>query len=130
MLAAHLLSPQPEKKVVDLCAAPGGKTSHIAQLMGNTGQIVAADISQDRVRSVEENCQRLGITNVLPRIANSANDSLEFVRDADYVLIDAPCSGFGTLRRHPDIRWKKSPNQINELAQLQLNLLANRGAQD
>lgn len=125
MLAAHLLSPQPEKKVVDLCAAPGGKTSHIAQLMGNTGQIVAADNSQDRVRSVEENCQRLGITNVLLRIANSANDSLEFVRDADYVLIDAPCSGFGTFRRHPDIRWKKSPNQINELAQLQLNLLEN-----
>ena len=125
MLAAHLLSPQPEKKVVDLCAAPGGKTTHIAQLMGNTGQIVAADISQDRVRSVEENCRRLGMTNVLPRIANSANDSLEFVRDADYVLIDAPCSGFGTLRRHPDIRWKKSPNQINELAQLQLNLLEN-----
>lgn len=125
MLVAHLLSPEPEKKVVDLCAAPGGKTSHIAQLMGNTGQIVAVDVSQDRVRRVEENCQRLGITNVLVQTANAANDSLEFVKDADCVLIDAPCSGFGTLRRHPDIRWKKSPRQINELAQLQISLLQN-----
>lgn len=125
MLVAHLLNPQPEKKVVDLCAAPGGKTSHIAQLMGNTGQIVAVDVSQDRVRRIEENCQRLGITNILPQVANSVNDSLEFVKYADFVLIDAPCSGFGTLRRHPDIRWNKSPEQINELAQLQLNLLQN-----
>ncbi len=125
MLVAHLLCPQPGKKVVDLCAAPGGKTSHIAQLMENDGQIIAVDVSQNRVRRVEENCQRLGITTVQVQVADAANAQLDFLKDADYLLIDVPCSGFGALRRHPDIRWNKTPEQINELAQLQFNLLQN-----
>jgi 16S rRNA (cytosine967-C5)-methyltransferase len=125
MLVAHLLRPQPGKSVVDLCAAPGGKTSHIAQLMGNTGQIIAVDVSQNRVRRVEENCQRLGITTVQVQVADAANSPLDFLKDVDYLLVDAPCSGLGALRRHPDIRWNKTPEQIKELAQLQFNLLQN-----
>lgn len=125
MLAAHLLRPQPGKRVVDLCAAPGGKTSHVAQLMGNTGQIIAVDVSQDRIRRVEENCRRLGITTVQIQVADAANASLEFVKDADYVLIDAPCTGFGVLRRRPDVRWNKTPKQLEELAQLQFRILQN-----
>ena len=125
MLAAYLLRPQPGKKVLDFCAAPGGKTSHIAQLMGNTGQIIAVDVSQDRVRRIAENCQRLGISTVQVHVADAANASLDFAKDADYVLVDVPCSGFGVLRRRPDVRWNKTPNQLDELAQLQFKILQN-----
>lgn len=113
------------QKVVDLCAAPGGKTTHIAQLMGNSGKIIAVDISQDKIQRIEENCCRLGVTTIQTRTADVAIASLDILEGADAVLIDAPCSGLGTLRRHPDIRWKKSSEQIDELAQLQLQILEN-----
>ena len=125
MLAGHLLRPQAGERVVDLCAAPGGKTTHIAQLMRNVGEIIALDRSQGKLRRITENCQRLGVTNVQTRIADAASDALNFIEAADRVLIDAPCSGLGTLRRHPDIRWRKKPEQINALAQLQLRILQN-----
>ncbi|MBI1930162.1 16S rRNA (cytosine(967)-C(5))-methyltransferase RsmB [Candidatus Poribacteria bacterium] len=125
MLVAHLLRPQRGEKVVDLCAAPGGKTTHIAQLMGNSSEIIAIAPSQDKVQRIEENCRRLGVTTIQTRTADVAIATLDILEDAGAVLIDAPCSGLGTLRRHPDIRWKKSPEQIDELAQLQLQILKN-----
>jgi 16S rRNA (cytosine967-C5)-methyltransferase len=125
MLVGYLLRPQAGEKVVDLCAAPGGKTTHIAQLMRNVGEIIALDRSQGKLQRITENCQRLGVTNVQTRIANAAGDALNFIEAADHVLIDAPCSGLGTLRRHPDIRWQKKPEQINALAQLQSRILHN-----
>ena len=129
MLVAHLLRPQTGEKIIDLCAAPGGKTTHIAQLMGNTGEIVAVDRSQGKIRRIAENCQRLSVTNVQTHLADTAVATLDFLQDADTVLIDAPCSGLGTLRRHPDIRWKKRPEQIGELAELQLHMLQNAARQ-
>ena len=124
MLVAHLLQPQPGEKVVDLCAAPGGKTTHIAQLMGNSGEILAVDLAKRKTRRITENCQRLGITNVQTQILTEDNNNLSArFTDADRVLVDVPCSGFGTLRRHPDIRWKKSLVQLDQLATLQLQLL-------
>ena len=126
MLVAHLLQPQPGEKVVDLCAAPGGKTTHIAQLMGNSGEILAVDLAKRKIQRITENCQRLGITNVHTQILTDDKDNLPTrFTDADRVLVDVPCSGFGTLRRHPDVRWKKSPAQIDQLVTLQLQLLTN-----
>ncbi len=128
MLVAHLLQPRPNTKIVDLCAAPGGKTTHIAQLMADTGKLLAVDFSEEKNRLIAENCQRLNVVNVERYNADLKNTSLEFIRDADAVLVDAPCSGLGTLRRHPDIRWNKGSKQIGELTRLQLRILNNAAA--
>lgn len=125
MLVCHLLMSDSPKIVVDLCAAPGGKTTHMACLMRNSGKIVAIDVSENRLLRLRENCMRMGIQNVETRALDAVKSDLSFIRDADSVLIDAPCSGFGTLRRHPDIRWNKTFKQLQSLSQLQYNLLRN-----
>ena len=123
MLVAHLLSPENAEYIVDLCAAPGGKTTHLAHLMGNAGSIVAVDVSAERVTLLEKNCRRVGACNVKTRVLDATKADLSFMKTADAVLIDAPCSGFGTLRRHPDIRWNKTTEQVRALSEIQYNLL-------
>lgn len=125
MLASHLLSPKDARFIVDLCAAPGGKTTHLAHLMGNTGKLIAADVSTERVALLQKNCRRVGVHNVETRVMDATKEDVGFIKTADAVLIDAPCSGFGTLRRHPDIRWNKTFDQIRALSELQYNLLKN-----
>ena len=122
-LVAHLLAPQEKSKIVDLCASPGGKTTHLAQLVGNVTNIVAVDLSKNKTERIQENCQRLGITNIDTQVANAKTDQIEALAAADLILIDAPCSGTGTLRRHPDIRWKRTAKQILNLANLQFEIL-------
>ena len=125
MLISHLLNPQSMDLVVDLCAAPGGKTTHIASLMGNTGNIIACDISENKLEVLQDNCKRLGVQNVEIKKVDVVKDDLSFIDAADAVLIDAPCSGFGTLRRHPNILWNKTPKQLTGLVDLQFSLLTN-----
>jgi len=131
-MVSHLALPeqtcQPQS-VVDLCAAPGGKTTHLAQLMGNKGRVIAMDVSKEKIKLIEQNCQRLGVQNVETVVGSALDSEIDFLSFADVVLVDVPCSGFGTLRRHPDIRWKKKPNQISELANLQLQILCNVACQ-
>lgn len=125
MLATYILDPQPGEVIIDVCAAPGGKTTHIAQLMQNQGKIYAFDISDKKLSRVIENCHRLGIDIVEP-MAFDAREVLErFIEKADRVIADVPCSNLGVLRRHPDIRWNRSPEQITELAELQRVILTN-----
>lgn len=123
MLVPYLLMPESPKLVVDLCAAPGGKTTHIGCIMQNAGKIIAADISEKKLAVLAENCKRIGVQNVEIRTIDATKSSLSFISPADAVLIDAPCSGFGTLRRHPDIRWNKTPDQVRSLSDLQYRLL-------
>lgn len=123
MLVSHILEPKPGELVFDVCAAPGGKTIHIAQLMENSGQILAFDILESKLKLINQNCTRLGISIVKTSIADAAEET--FPSTADRVLIDVPCSGFGTLRRHPDIRWNKSQETIIELSELQLEIINN-----
>jgi 16S rRNA (cytosine967-C5)-methyltransferase len=120
LLAACTLGAQPGETIMDLCAAPGGKTTFIAQLMRNEGKIVACDISEDRLKLVRENCQRLGVTCV-ETILNSqfAVHNSQF----DRILVDAPCSNTGVMRRRVDLRWRISPEEILRLQQTQLDLL-------
>ena len=125
MLVAHLLSPENAECIVDLCAAPGGKTTHLAHLMGNAGKIVAVDVSAEKIALLERNCRRVGARNVETQVMDGTKADLGFIKTADAVLIDAPCSGFGTLRRHPDIRWNKTLKQIHALSEIQYNLLKN-----
>ena len=125
MLVSHLLSPKDAQFIVDLCAAPGGKTTHLAHLMGNTGKLIAADVSTEKVALLQKNCRRVGVHNVETRVMDATKEDVGFIKTADAVLIDAPCSGFGTLRRHPDIRWNKTFDQIRALSEMQYNLLKN-----
>ena len=125
MLVAPLLSPAESEFVVDLCAAPGGKTTHLAHLMRNAGKIVAVDLSEKKIALLQKNCRRVGARNVETRMMDAIKADLSFIETADAVLIDAPCSGFGTLRRHPDIRWNKTSKQIQALSEMQYNLLKN-----
>ncbi|HEV2453415.1 MAG TPA: 16S rRNA (cytosine(967)-C(5))-methyltransferase RsmB [Verrucomicrobiae bacterium] len=120
LAAALELAPRPGETILDLCAAPGGKTTCIAQLMGNTGKIVAADVSEERLKLVRENCDRLGVTSVKP-IQNSMLDDQP--PDFDKILIDAPCSNTGVLRRRVDLRWRISEDELLRLQRAQLDLL-------
>ena len=121
-LVTKLLDPKPDETVIDLCSAPGGKTTFIAELMNNTGRIIAVDKYEHRLNLVKESCQRLGINNVEFIVDDSTKIELE---PADRVLVDAPCSGFGVLQKKPDIRWQREPEDIKKLAQTQLELLEN-----
>jgi 16S rRNA (cytosine967-C5)-methyltransferase len=121
MLVAHAVDPAPGERVLDLCAAPGAKTSHLAALMEDDGQIVALDLDPRRLEAVARNCRRLGAQSVETR-AGDARDA-SFAKSFDRVLVDPPCSDLGTLQSRPDVRWRKSAAQIEELRSTQREIL-------
>ncbi len=121
-LVTHLLDPQPGETIIDACAAPGGKTTHIAELMGDEGQIIACDRAAKRLEKVRENAARLQLKSIKIEVEDSRNCE-QFVNIADRVLLDAPCSGLGTLHKRPDIRWRQTSQGIRELFTLQKELL-------
>jgi len=126
-LMSILLQPNGGHRVLDLCAAPGSKATHIASLSGDQAWIVACDIHAHRLATLRATCKRLGINSIDP-VAADATRTLPFTDAAptfDRVLVDAPCSGSGTLRGNPEIKWRLSPDDIFNLAKLQLNLLRN-----
>ncbi|MFO7310469.1 MAG: 16S rRNA (cytosine(967)-C(5))-methyltransferase RsmB [Bacillota bacterium] len=122
-LVAHVLDPQPGERVIDLCAAPGGKTTHLAELMGNEGQVVAVDVHAGKLGLVQRAAARLGIT-IVTTVEGDGREMPGRLAPADRVLVDAPCSGLGVLRRRPDLRWRKRPEELTALAALQGELLA------
>jgi 16S rRNA (cytosine967-C5)-methyltransferase len=122
-LISLVLAPQPGERVLDLCAAPGGKTTHLAQLMDNQGEIVAIDVSQAKLELLQENCRRLGITIVETK-THDATTPLPFPPASfDRLLVDVPCTGFGTLRRNPDGKWRLKEEDIPRLQQIQEKIL-------
>ncbi len=121
-LVSHLLDPQPGETIIDACAAPGGKTTHIAELMGDNGQIIACDRSAKRLNKVKQNAARLQLRSIQIYPGDSRNLT-EFKAKADRVLLDAPCSGLGTLHKRPDLRWRQTPESISQLVSLQRELL-------
>jgi 16S rRNA (cytosine967-C5)-methyltransferase len=126
MLVARALDPQPGERVLDMCAAPGAKSTHLAALMANDGEVVAVERNAARGRELAENARRLGAAIVDVRTA----DAREPVGGSfDRVLLDAPCSDLGTLQSRPDARWRKSPDAIADLARLQRELLTAAVAQ-
>lgn len=123
MLVAHVVAPQPGDFVLDVCSAPGGKATHMAALMGDRGRLVACDIYDHKLQRIMENAQRLGINIIEPKLADGREIGKAFPAQADRVLVDAPCSGLGVLRRKPDSRWRKTPELLKELPELQLAIL-------
>lgn len=124
-LAGILLDPQPGERVLDTCAAPGGKVTHLAQLMNNRGELLAMDVSGAKLQLVQETAQRLGISIISTRAAD-LRQSGAFPADAfDRVLLDAPCSGLGVIRRNPEAKWRLLPGDITRLAASQGAMLKN-----
>ena len=125
-LVTSVLDPGPGERILDACAAPGGKTTHIAQHMENRGEILAIDLNREKLTKIEEGCQRLGIKIVKTRAGDAAR-SLPFPEgiEFDRILADVPCSGFGTLQRNPDLKWKRGEEDIHRLSRLQSSILEN-----
>jgi 16S rRNA (cytosine967-C5)-methyltransferase len=121
LLAVCQLGPQPGETILDFCAAPGGKTTFIAQLMNNQGRIIAQDVSEERLKWIQENCARLGVTCVETVLPSTLN--LQPSTGFDRVLVDAPCSNTGVMRRRVDLRWRIQPEEIERLRTAQLDLL-------
>lgn len=123
MLVSHLLKPEARDFIIDACAAPGTKATHLAQLAEDQGRIVACDVHEHKINLIMDNCRRLGIKSITPRVLDARKLGLAYAGQAQGVLVDAPCSGLGVLRRRSDARWRKEPGQLAELSALQLEIL-------
>jgi 16S rRNA (cytosine967-C5)-methyltransferase len=125
-LASILLAPKPGDSVLDACAAPGGKSTHMAQLMGNRGSVLACDAHSRKLRLIADTAQRLGISIIETCTLDAAGspDALA-AKVFDRVLVDAPCSGLGVLRRNPEGKWRKTGADVLRLASLQKTILGN-----
>ena len=128
-LVGHIVSPKEGSVILDLCAAPGGKSLHLAEMMGETGKVIAVDIHQHKMALIRNNANRMGLKNVAAQFSDAT--SLEAMRKVlertevegiDHIVLDAPCSGLGTLRRHPELRYKED-GRVEELCELQDRLL-------
>jgi 16S rRNA (cytosine967-C5)-methyltransferase len=121
--AGHLLAPEPGETVVDMCAGPGGKTTHLAQLMQNRGKIYAIDVKPQRLSLIRDSCRRLGVEIVQYVEGDAGRVSELNLPPADRVLLDAPCSGTGTFRRRIDLRWRLNSDEIERLTGIQKELV-------
>jgi 16S rRNA (cytosine967-C5)-methyltransferase len=123
ILVGHALEPQPGETVADVCAAPGTKTTHLAALMANRGRIIAADPHPGRLDLLREACARLGATVVEPHLADARALARALGPTCDRVLVDAPCSNLGVLRRNPDGKWRRRPGDFATLVPAQARIL-------
>lgn len=124
MLVARALDPKPNATILDCCAAPGGKTTHIAERMNNEGKIIACDIHEHKLRLIEEAGHRLGISIIQTMALDARKADEAFAKESfDYILVDAPCTGFGVIRRKPDVKWRKTEKEIETMAAIQIQIL-------
>lgn len=122
-LVAAYLDVQPGMKVVDTCAGAGGKTLHLASLMENKGQLIAMDIYESKLKKLKIRARRNGAHNIDTKVIDSTKPIKKLYNKADRVLIDAPCSGIGVLRRNPDSKWKLQPEFLDEIRKTQQEIL-------
>ncbi|WP_075342691.1 RsmB/NOP family class I SAM-dependent RNA methyltransferase [Tenacibaculum agarivorans] len=122
-LVAAYLDVQPGMKVVDTCAGAGGKTLHLASLLKNKGQIIAMDIYESKLKKLKVRARRNGAHNIDTRVIDSTKAIKKLYGKADRVLIDAPCSGLGVIRRNPDSKWKLQPEFLDNIKNVQLDVL-------
>jgi 16S rRNA (cytosine967-C5)-methyltransferase len=124
MLAAYALGAEQNEFILDACAAPGGKSTHIAEKMNNTGEVISVDLHQHKVRLINDNAKRLGLENIKTSISDSRHLQEKFKTESfDRILLDAPCSGFGVMRRKPDMKYTKTEKDIERLSTIQQDLL-------
>ncbi|HOP73913.1 MAG TPA: 16S rRNA (cytosine(967)-C(5))-methyltransferase RsmB [Bacillota bacterium] len=123
MLVAHLVDPKPGETIIDLCAAPGGKSTHLAELMNDHGRVFSNDDHPHKIELIRKNAERLQLRSIHPCLGDARDFQLPDGGWADRVLVDAPCSGTGVLRRRVDAKYRKKPENIRELAVLQRQIL-------
>ncbi|MGE6631352.1 16S rRNA (cytosine(967)-C(5))-methyltransferase RsmB [Bacillus sp. NPDC077027] len=124
MLVARALAPEPGETVLDACAAPGGKSTHIAELMNDEGRIVSLDLHQHKVKLIEQAAKRLGLTQIDAKALDARKLQQTFSEATfDRILVDAPCTGFGVIRRKPDMKYTKTPEDSQRLAEIQRAIL-------
>jgi 16S rRNA (cytosine967-C5)-methyltransferase len=121
---ARLVDPQPGERLLDACAGVGGKSTHLAALLDNRGLIDAADLSERKLELAADSARRLGVTCVSPKRADLTDLRAPLEASYDRVLLDAPCSGLGVLRRHPEAKWRRQPEDARALAGIQAKMLA------
>jgi 16S rRNA (cytosine967-C5)-methyltransferase len=124
-LVAYFLDVQPGMRVVDTCAGAGGKTLHLASLMQNKGQLIAMDLYESKLKQLKLRAKRNGAFNIEPRVIESSKTIKKLHEKADRVLIDAPCSGLGVMKRNPDSKWKLQPEFIDNIKKVQEEVLQN-----
>lgn len=124
-LTAKILDPKPEEKILDACSAPGGKTTYIAELMNNNGDIEAWDIHEHRTKLVEQNAKRLGIDIIKTEVKDASIYDTNLVEKFDKILLDVPCLGTGVIKRKPDIKWQRKLEDIEEITYIQEKILNN-----
>lgn len=125
MLTATSMELGPNLKVLDLCSAPGGKTTHIAEIMKNTGHVYAFDIHKNKLSLINENLKRIGITNTTCEVMDATVYAEELFESADRVLIDVPCSGLGIIRKKPEIKWSKDISNMKSIIETQRKIMDN-----
>jgi len=124
MIVGYVLSPNERERVLDCCAAPGGKSTHIAEKLNNTGSVISLDLHEHKVKLIKENAERLNLTNIQAMALDSRKAGTVFDRESfDKILVDAPCSGLGVIRRKPDIKYVKTEEDVFALTSVQLQLL-------
>jgi len=125
MLVAPAMDLKENMKVLDMCSAPGGKTCHIAEIMNNTGRVLAFDVHENKLKLIEENVKRLGITNVECSMLDASKYTEKLTAQGDRVLIDVPCSGIGIIRKKPEIKWTKDIEGTTNLIDIQRKIMIN-----
>ena len=125
MLVAPLLDLEENQVVIDLCSAPGGKTTHIAEIMNNTGRVLAFDLYENKLNLIKDNANRLGITNIEVAQMDATKTNSDLISLADRVLVDAPCSGLGIIKKKPEIKWNKVRQDLRDIIPVQREILDN-----
>ena len=124
-MTAKILSPKPNELVLDACAAPGGKTTYMAELINNKGKIIAGDIYEHRLNLIQQNAKRLGISIIETKILDATKYYKEYEAKFDKILLDVPCLGIGVIKRKPDIKWQRKPEDLQEICKIQKIILEN-----
>ena len=124
-MAAYMLEPKENDYILDACSAPGGKTTYLAELMGNKGEILAWDLYQSRTNLIEENAKRLGIEIIKTEQNDATKYKNEYEEKFDKILLDVPCMGIGVIKRKPDIKWHRKPEDLKVISKIQYQILEN-----
>jgi 16S rRNA (cytosine967-C5)-methyltransferase len=128
MIVAPVLDLENGDTVLDLCAAPGGKTTHIAELLNGTGKVLAFDVHENKLSLIKENVERLGLNNVEVEVMDATKLNSKYISSSDKVLIDVPCSGIGIIRKKPEIKWNKTRKSLKDLVPTQRKIMENAWA--